>query len=207
MKPTYIYTLSDPDTKEVRYVGKSVNPKRRYYVHTCIQTGLDTHCKRWIGKLKSENKKPIMEIIEEIITDNWQDREIYWISYFRKVNTNLTNMTVGGDGVPCIPIEIELDRRIKVSEARKGMHFSEEHKLHLSEKKKEYFSNPKNKEVLSRHWSVLNDNQVLEIYELANRGKISQRQISRMFGIPQSSVSEIKYKKRYVHAFSGEIGG
>ncbi len=29
----YIYTLSDPNTNEVRYVGKTINIKRRYKQH------------------------------------------------------------------------------------------------------------------------------------------------------------------------------
>lgn len=90
----YIYTLTDPNTNIVRYVGKSVNPNRRYYEHitNCYRT-FNNHKDNWIKKLLSNNKTPILNIIEETTKDKWSDREKYWISVFE----NLTNSTLGGE--------------------------------------------------------------------------------------------------------------
>ena len=42
MNTTKIYTLSEPDTKEVRYVGKSNNPQKRYYKHCVFNSKIHT---------------------------------------------------------------------------------------------------------------------------------------------------------------------
>jgi group I intron endonuclease len=87
---TYIYTLSHPITKEVRYVGKTINIKRRYYDH--LYRDGNTHKHHWVKSLLAEGLKPIMTIIEEC-PDNWEEREIFWITQF----DNLTNLTKGGE--------------------------------------------------------------------------------------------------------------
>ena len=47
----YIYTLSHPITKEVRYVGKTKNPKQRLRAHTNPARYRPTHKFNWIKKL------------------------------------------------------------------------------------------------------------------------------------------------------------
>lgn len=89
----YIYTLSDPETKEIRYVGKTNNLKSRYNNH--ISHNIKTHCCNWIKSLKKRNLLPIMEVIEKANDDNWVEREQFWISQFN----NLTNQTIGGEGL------------------------------------------------------------------------------------------------------------
>jgi hypothetical protein len=41
-----------------------------------------------------ENKRPIIKLLEICNTNNWEEKEIFWISSF----TNLTNTTKGGEG-------------------------------------------------------------------------------------------------------------
>lgn len=84
----YIYTLSHPITNEVRYVGKTINIKRRYKQHLYDKRG--SHKSNWVQSLRKQNLKPVITILEEC--DNWQEREIYWISQFG----NLTNFLAGG---------------------------------------------------------------------------------------------------------------
>jgi group I intron endonuclease len=89
----YIYSLIDPQTNEVRYIGKSINPKRRYYEHIKYVNNNNSHKSNWIKKILSQGLKPRLEIIEECDLGNWETREKYWISqYF-----NLTNGTDGGE--------------------------------------------------------------------------------------------------------------
>src|SRR3989344_4471150 len=97
MNTTFIYILIDPNTKLVRYVGKSNKPKRRYYKH-CSKSNKNTHKVNWINKLLNENKKPILEIIDEVPIEDWQFWEVYWVSQFKTWGFNLTNNTNGGDG-------------------------------------------------------------------------------------------------------------
>lgn len=96
---TKIYTLSDPITNEIRYVGKSNNPLKRYYKHIDESTkNVKTHKNNWIKKLLSENKKPILEIIDEVLIEEWVFWETYWISQIKAWGFNLVNNTYGGEG-------------------------------------------------------------------------------------------------------------
>lgn len=94
---TQIYTLTDPNTNEVRYVGKSNNPTKRFYKHYkyCEHK---THKNNWINKLISEGKKPILEIIDVVPINEWVFWEMFWIEQMKVWGFNLVNGTIGGDG-------------------------------------------------------------------------------------------------------------
>lgn len=94
---TQIYTLTDPNTNEIRYVGKANNPKTRYYQHCRISTK-KTHKTNWINKLLINKQKPIIEIIDTVPINEWIFWETYWISQFKAWGFNLVNNTHGGDG-------------------------------------------------------------------------------------------------------------
>ena len=93
----YIYSLCDPTTKEIRYVGKTNNIKYRYNCH--ISSKLKTHCSNWIQSLKSKNLLPKMELLDECNENNWIQLEQYWISQCKTWGFNLTNHTIGGEGL------------------------------------------------------------------------------------------------------------
>ena len=93
----YIYTLSDPRTDRVRYVGKTVqHPKNRLASHisTSKHGRKKDYCHCWIKSLLNEGLKPIMNIVEETYDIN---RETYWINYYRDKEEKLTNFTDGGE--------------------------------------------------------------------------------------------------------------
>lgn len=113
---TYIYTLSCPITKEVRYVGKTTNIKRRQYQHfnkKIAKSIANRHLGSWILNLLNDNKKPIFTIIEEVY-ENWSEREIYWITQY----DNLCNLTKGGEGCRKSCSE---ETKIKISKAQIGI--------------------------------------------------------------------------------------
>ena len=115
----YIYTLSHPITNEVRYVGKTINVKRRFKQH--LYDKRHSHKASWVKSLKSEGLKPIMTIVETC-TDNWQEREIYWINQY----DNLTNLKQGG-GVDYERTTSE-ETKEKIRQANLGKTLSEETK-------------------------------------------------------------------------------
>ena len=94
---TNIYTLTDPITNEIRYVGKANNVSKRYYKH-CRLTVKNTHKNNWINKLLKKKLKPIVEIIDVVPIDEWVFWETYWISQIRSWGFKLVNSTDGGDG-------------------------------------------------------------------------------------------------------------
>jgi len=137
----YIYGLIDPLTNELRYVGKSVNPKNRLRRHISDRNLHDSYKDRWIRKLLNINEKPILIIIDEI-SDNWQFWETFYISYFKCIGCTLTNGTKGGDEPPSTKGRKHTDfSKQKMSETKKGKPpawwvsgttRSEQHKLNLS---------------------------------------------------------------------------
>lgn len=126
MKKTYIYTLSHPVTKEVRYVGKTINIKRRYKQH--LYDKHNNHKSCWVKSLRNKNLKPIINILEECYNHDWKEREIYWISQYN----NLTNFSKGGDD-SFVRTTSEQTRK-KLSEAHKGKKLTKTHKDKIKDK-------------------------------------------------------------------------
>ena len=93
----YIYTLTDPITNTVRYIGQTNNLNRRLNGH--IQTSLNmnskksnTHKSCWIRKLLNQNTKPIINIIHECIDyEESNFYEKYYITKYTNEGFNLTN--------------------------------------------------------------------------------------------------------------------
>jgi group I intron endonuclease len=96
----YIYGLIDPINNEIRYVGKSVNPIMRLRKHISERFKHDSYKDRWIRKIISNDTKPEIIIIDEVLNDNWCFWEQFYISYFKMVGARLTNSTIGGDQPP-----------------------------------------------------------------------------------------------------------
>lgn len=97
MVKIYIYSLIDPFTNEIRYVGKTKNLEKRFRHHINNSKKRNYHSANWIKSLLIKNRKPKIEILEECTKDNWEEREKYWISYYRKTY-DLTNILDGGNG-------------------------------------------------------------------------------------------------------------
>ena len=102
---TYIYTLSDPETGNIRYVGKTNNIKERFRKHLEYKNNnkRKTYLYSWMKSIKND---PIIEVIDEVSNDNWQFWERYWISQFITWGFNLTNLTDGGDGLTSFSPEV-----------------------------------------------------------------------------------------------------
>lgn len=93
---TYIYVLKDPRTDQVRYVGKTDYVKRRYRRH--IKEHTHSHKSYWVRSLLEQGVYPSLEVIEECDKSVWQEREIYWIAFFKSQNADLVNSHNGGSG-------------------------------------------------------------------------------------------------------------
>src|SRR5262249_3334923 len=94
--------LRDPRTQEVRYVGKTVNPRGRLKVHVhAARRGKSWRVSRWIRELLTEGIMPQWDVLE-IVQGNAAacERERYWIETFAASGARLVNLTAGGDGAP-----------------------------------------------------------------------------------------------------------
>jgi len=100
MKTAKIYTLKDPETNQIRYVGKTEKTlKERMYYHTWdIKRTKNNHKKNWFNSLSNKNLKPEIELIEEVPIEEWRFWEQFYISIFKSWGFNLINYTDGGEG-------------------------------------------------------------------------------------------------------------
>lgn len=131
---TYIYALTESINDKIRYIGKSNNPKKRYNIHTFYEKGKN-YKNSWIKSLKNKGLIPNIKIIEECDKNNWQEREIFWINFYKNAGARLTNLTNGGDGLNN-PSE---ETKRKISENSKKLWQNEEYrKKHKLERKKRY---------------------------------------------------------------------
>lgn len=120
-----IYALSDPETGEIRYVGKTAQrPARRLNAH--IQDRAHSHKKYWIKTLRERGLKPTIEVLETIENSDdrdWQESERFWIAYLRFFGCRLTNLDNGGKG--CGSMSEETKRKLSI--AHTGKKLSPEH--------------------------------------------------------------------------------
>jgi DNA-binding XRE family transcriptional regulator len=88
----YIYTLCEPDTKEVRYVGQSIHPTTRLTNHIkYTQPGGPKH--EWLAQLTAKGLIPVLCILEEVAQDQAQQAEYKWIKFYLAQGANLTNIS------------------------------------------------------------------------------------------------------------------
>lgn len=122
MESTFIYALCDPDTGEVRYVGKADNPHSRYHEH--IRDGRMTYSKSrkvaWIHSLLDVGKTPVLRLIEEVPSKRWKDAEARWIDYYRSQGRDLVNGNCGFGGVvDALTDEQKRERKERMGERKK----------------------------------------------------------------------------------------
>jgi len=141
-----IYTLADPDTKEVRYVGKTKKTLlHRLQQHIYESFRYKSYKASWIKSLLQEDKMPIIELLDET-NEDWQSLEVYWIAQMKSWGFHLVNMTDGGDGNHNQVITQETKQKIsqtlrgkkrpqevrdKISESHKGRKLEESTKEKL----------------------------------------------------------------------------
>jgi group I intron endonuclease len=94
-KKIYIYALCD--NSGIRYIGKADNIKQRFKCHfweayNPNQKEYNLRKSRWLRKYVSEIKCITIEVCT---SENWQEREKYWINIF---GSKLVNSSKGGNG-------------------------------------------------------------------------------------------------------------
>lgn len=94
-----IYCLKHPDTLEVRYIGmtsKTLKYRLSKHIDNAKYTKHNKHLCNWILNILKLNKKPIIELIEKVDFNKWQDKEKFYISLYS--SKRLLNSTMGGEG-------------------------------------------------------------------------------------------------------------
>lgn len=122
MKTAFIYALKEPETGEIRYIGKANDPQKRFLAH--LRREESNHRVCWIKKLLQAGKQPQLEIIDEIPFEYWQQLEVAYIEFFKESGCRLVNGTLGGD--ESLGAKASEETRRKLSEAHKRIKKSPE---------------------------------------------------------------------------------
>lgn len=110
----YIYTLSHPNTNEIRYIGKTVNTAKRYSAH--LKDKAKSYKTYWIKSLLNQNLLPKLEILDEFEDEKeCYLAEIYWIDQFKSWGFNLVNTYSGGKGALSSDLKGENNTRAKIN--------------------------------------------------------------------------------------------
>lgn len=128
MKTTFLYTLNDPRTGEIRYLGKSDNPFQRFKKHLCDRRA--SHKVHWIQSLRALGLSPTMDLLDEIPDSQWQFWEKEYVRVFRAIGIRLTNGTDGGEGPSGLVHSAETKE--KLSKIRLGKKLSTGHRQKIS---------------------------------------------------------------------------
>lgn len=197
----YIYGLTDPETDEIRYIGKSIRPTERVNNH--MNEKSNCHRSHWLQSLKAKGQWPGLVILEMISGAwPWQHSERHWIAHGRKMGWRLTNNTSGGDGVPDLPPET----RAKMAAVWKGRKHSPEtieklrlisgSRTHSDETRAKMSKAHKGRKMtwgdkLSQLTLSLTEDQVSDIKDaLANGAKV--KDIASQYGRHRGTITKIK---------------
>jgi hypothetical protein len=112
---TIIYALCEPDTGEVRYVGKTVI-KLSHRLHKHISCKANRPVANWCRKRVREGRRPQIVAIDVVPNDAWVAAESEWIAHYRaRAGDRIMNLTDGGEGtLGWVPTETWYANRTRV---------------------------------------------------------------------------------------------
>jgi len=202
LKPVFIYGLTDPESGDIRYIGKSIRPNERLRNHINEKPS-NCHRSHWIQSLRSKGLEPGMVLIEEIVGAwPWQRSEQYWIAYGLINGWKLTNNTAGGDGVTGLseaarekiastwrgrkhtPASIE-----RIRQAKTGSRHSDETKarMSVSHKCRKITWGAK---IAKARQKLSDEDQTEIILALSRKEKV--KELSIRFGVHRTTISKVK---------------
>lgn len=94
----YIYALVDPRNNQIRYIGKTTNPKNRLSGHIteCKKDNVNHYRAMWIKSLLKENLKPSIKFLKICALSEFSKYEAEYINLYK--NDKLTNSDETGQG-------------------------------------------------------------------------------------------------------------
>ena len=184
MEYTSIYSLSDPKTGEIRYIGKTYNHlRKRLYAHINECKGDNkSHKISWIKSLLSNNEIPVISTIDIVPTNEWEFWEKYWIDQFRQWGFNLTNIAPGGYDNSYIRSE---KTKKKMRYSKLGTKLPEEHKMKISEGVKKKFIDVPNYNKSSDKKHIIDKDFLYQKYIIDN---LSIPKLSKILNVSEKTI-------------------
>ena len=165
-QPHVIYALTDPNTHEVRYIGRAKDLTVRLKRHW---RGLGrSHVAKWISALKRHGQRPGVTVLQTVSASCICNAERYWIAHYRALGCPLTNIGDGGEGgMPGAKHSEET--KAKIGAAHRGKIVSAEARARMSEAQRRAMTQERRAEIgaASRNRSPEANARIGE----ANRGR------------------------------------
>jgi hypothetical protein len=95
MKTVEIYGLFDPESDEIRYVGKANNAQKRFKTHLLDSKTAKRPVCLWVQSLIKLGKVPVIRVLETVPAEQWEFAERRLIAEYRKT-AKLLNLADGG---------------------------------------------------------------------------------------------------------------
>lgn len=209
----FVYGLTDPNSGEVRYIGKSIRPNRRHREHMepCSLRSV-TRKNGWLKSILKTGDEPGMVILSQVPVTLLDEEEMRIIGLFRDLGFDLVNGTNGGDGGAVT----DPDARRRISEAHRGKTLSPEHRRLIGESNRGKKMSPEARQRQSVAQqrrcdegrsargegiasSVLTENDVREIRRLYEVGNLTNTEIAAQFGVTKTNVGYIVKRKSWKH--------
>jgi hypothetical protein len=170
----FIYILKD-ELGRAFYVGKTVSPNKRFKRHLAnVRYGwhYPVHNKLRKVILAKGDSDEIYEIIESnILPENADEREMFYIKFYKENGYELKNLTDGGEGGKGFTPEINKRGALK----RTGLTRSSETRKRISEAKRGIVFSKAHKESLKKAWETRTPLSVEHYQKISemNRGVIN----------------------------------
>lgn len=103
MKLIAIYALREPDTGEIRYIGKATDAMARFKSHMRDARRRSTPVYVWINELAAAGKKPVMDVLRMVEPSQWEAAEREEIAC--RDRKRLLNIAAGGNQPSC-PVDV-----------------------------------------------------------------------------------------------------
>ena len=166
----HLYLLCDPDTGAVRYVGACVNPRKRATTHKSSRGCRQSPVALWVRGLYDQGKAPVMDALDAMGPDEWEDEERFLISYLRFLGFDLLNVNSGGtSGFKVSPANHKKCLDASVA-ARRGKKMSPELRAKMSERTKARLADR-----VARGLPVFPP-EMIEKIRLANTGRVASQE-------------------------------
>ena len=187
---------------DIRYIGKTTVPLSvRLYQHIRnAKQGKKTPLYDLLRKYIEQDIS--IESIENVNSENWQEREIFYIKKYRDDGYRIVNVTDGGDGVSLFGDKNGMYGKKHSSESIEKMKLNRSGISPWNKGIRYKLVNPINKENKVRgvyhHNSKLDDDKVREIRNLRKYG-ISFQKIANIYGVSKTIIISIIKCKTWKH--------
>ncbi len=109
-----IYGLKDPETDEIKYVGRTQDTAARLSGHLSSKFGTP-YKNKWIKNLKEKGLAPVLVEIETTDHESATERERFHIVNFIQNGATLFNVADGGNGKRADAGECPLSCKIRIT--------------------------------------------------------------------------------------------